>query len=519
MATSPAGCGHGGRDGDHGRRHVGHLVGRPVHLRGGAGGDGHQPDGGAAAGGTSVTITGTNLAGATAVEFGSTAATITSDTATQIVATSPAGDGHGERDGSHGGRDLGHVAGRPVHLRVGAGGDGHQSDLGSATAGATVTITGTNLANATAVKFGNAAATITSDTATQIVATSPAGSGTVDVTVVTAGGTSATSSADEFTYMAVTGVSPAAGPLAGGTSVTITGTGFTGATAVKFGSTAATITSDTATQIMATSPAGSGTVDITVTGPGGTTATSSADQFTYVAAPTVTGISPTSGPTTAGVTVTITGTNLANATAVKFGNAAATITSDTATQIVAMSPAGSGTVDVTVVTAGGTSATSSADQFTYLGTGRDRGILDPGGRDLHDGDDNPHKCRLQRGRHGNGHAATDAQRWGGRELRSGSGTATLSFSYVVAAGQGTAKLDYASTAALALNGGSIQDALGNAAVLTLPATGTDGLATRNIVIQTIAADQAVLGPNNDTAAGFTIHGGVVGDTYNCTISE
>ena len=64
---------------------------------------------------------------------------------------------------------------------------------------------------------------------------------------------------------------------------------------------------------------------------------------------------------------------------------------------------------------------------------------------------------------------------------SGSGTATLTFNYTVAAGQNTADLDYASTGALHLNGGSIQDAAGNAAVLTLPATGTDGLATQKIV--------------------------------------
>ncbi|MGA2255469.1 MAG: cadherin repeat domain-containing protein, partial [Thermoguttaceae bacterium] len=77
------------------------------------------------------------------------------------------------------------------------------------------------------------------------------------------------------------------------------------------------------------------------------------------------------------------------------------------------------------------------------------------------------------------------------------------------------------TAALALNGGGITDLGGSAAVLTLstPATGTDGLATRNIVIQTVAADQADLGPNNDTAAGFTIYGGVVNEAYSYTISD
>jgi hypothetical protein len=65
---------------------------------------------------------------------------------------------------------------------------------------------------------------------------------------------------------------------------------------------------------------------------------------------------------------------------------------------------------------------------------------------------------------------------------SGSGGSTLTFTYLVAAGQSTADLDYLSTSALGLNGGSITDTATNNAVLTLPATGTDGLATKNIVI-------------------------------------
>ena len=67
---------------------------------------------------------------------------------------------------------------------------------------------------------------------------------------------------------------------------------------------------------------------------------------------------------------------------------------------------------------------------------------------------------------------------------SGSGTATLTFTYMVAAGQNTTDLDYASTTALALNGGSIQDLAGNAAVLTLPATGTRRPGNQNITIET-----------------------------------
>ena len=98
----------------------------------------------------------------------------------------------------------------------------------------TVTITGTgflSVTGASGVQFGGVNAisyTVVSDTS--ITATSPSASaGVVDITVINATGTSATSSADQFTYddvPTVTAVSPIAGPIAGGTSVTITGTGF-----------------------------------------------------------------------------------------------------------------------------------------------------------------------------------------------------------------------------------------------------------------------------------------------------
>ncbi|RYE15079.1 MAG: hypothetical protein EOP51_27285, partial [Sphingobacteriales bacterium] len=79
----------------------------------------------------------------------------------------------------------------------------------------------------------------------------------------------------------VTALSPTGGPTGGGTSVTITGTNFSGATAVTFGATAATgFTVNSATQITATAPAGTGTVDVRITTAGGTSATSASDQFT-----------------------------------------------------------------------------------------------------------------------------------------------------------------------------------------------------------------------------------------------
>ena len=250
---------------------------------------GVSPSQGPGSGGTAVTITGTDLANATAVDFGVTAVTsFTSDTATSITLNSPLGAG--------GTVDV-RIVVNGVISAVNAPSDQFTfvaaptiTGISPATAsgGTAVTISGTNLANATAVHFGATLVTsFTSDTATSIVLNAPAAAGTVDVQVVTPGGTSAINEpADEFTFLApsVSGVSPAQGPAAGGTTVTITGTDLANATAVDFGSTQVTnFTSDTATSIVLTSPAGTaGAVDVRVVTPGGTSAVNApADQFSY----------------------------------------------------------------------------------------------------------------------------------------------------------------------------------------------------------------------------------------------
>ncbi len=166
-----------------------------------------------------------------------------------------------------------------------------------------VTISGSNLSGATAVDFGSTPAkSFSVVSSTEVSALSPAGSGTVDVTVTSAAGTSATSSADRFTYVApaptpqppvVSSISPTSGPESGSTQVTISGSNFSGATAVDFGSTPAkSFSVVSSTEVSALSPAGSGTVDVTVTSAAGTSATSSADRFTYTAPVTKPLVSP-----------------------------------------------------------------------------------------------------------------------------------------------------------------------------------------------------------------------------------
>ena len=260
------------------------------------------PSQGPTTGGTSVTITGTGFTGASAVTFGGTNATTFSVvSATQITATTPAGPAGAVNVAVTNTTGTANYAGGFTYVPPAPTVTGISPTQGPAAGGTTVTITGTNFTGAGGVSFGGIpAGSYSVVSATQATATSPAGTGTVDVTVTTPGGTSATSSADKFTYVpapTVSGLSPTQGPAAGNTTVTITGTGFTGASAVSFGGTAALSYSVvSATEITAKSPVGTGTVDVTVTTVGGTSATSSADQFTYIAAPTVTWSLAHAGP-------------------------------------------------------------------------------------------------------------------------------------------------------------------------------------------------------------------------------
>ncbi|MEU2174758.1 IPT/TIG domain-containing protein [Nocardia sp. NPDC019219] len=86
----------------------------------------------------------------------------------------------------------------------------------------------------------------------------------------------------------LTSASPGSGPVIGGTTVILTGTNLTAATAVGFGAISATsFTIDSATRITAVSPPARGVVRITVTSPSGL---SNGLPFTYVGTPAPCGV-------------------------------------------------------------------------------------------------------------------------------------------------------------------------------------------------------------------------------------
>jgi hypothetical protein len=196
-------------------------------------------------------------------------------------------------------------------------------------------------------------------------------SGAFAVTV-TATDTAGFQGSASFTWYAVgpsiTGVSPDTGPGAGGTKVSITGSDFSGATSVDFGSVPATSYSinRTGTKITAYAPAETaGTVNVVVTTSAGPSLPTTTDLYTYEG-PVVTALSKTGGPATGGTKVSITGSGLKGATSVLFGSTPAASFSVNAkgTKITAYSPAQSaGTVAVTVTTPGGTSPLTGADLF------------------------------------------------------------------------------------------------------------------------------------------------------------
>ncbi|MGW0086749.1 IPT/TIG domain-containing protein [Streptomyces sp. NPDC003393] len=236
---------------------------------------------------------------------------------------------------------------------------------GSTGGGTLVTVTGTNLSGTTEVKFGTKSATnVINVSPTQVTAVSPSGAGTVGVTVTTPGGTS---NPVPFFYVGApfkSSLSADSGPLAGGNTITVNGTGLSTATNVSFGgvSAAPTVNSDSSLSVVVPAGAAAGPVGVSVTTAGGT---NNGLSYTYVDTPTIVTVNPTSGPTSGGTAVTITGTNLDSTSSVTFDGTAAPFAVTSATTLSVVTPPGAaGAVDVVVTNPSGTA--TETDGFTYV---------------------------------------------------------------------------------------------------------------------------------------------------------
>jgi hypothetical protein len=327
-------------------------------------------------GGTDVvSITGTGfVVGSTSAKFGTVAAASVSCTSTtSCTATSPAESaGVANLSVSTPGGTSSTVAADQFTYDAAPTVSALSPEAGPLGGGTVVSLSGTGLADVTGVYFNGTAATVYSiGSDSSMSATSPAGTGVVDVTVTNETSTSTTSSADQFSYDAVptvSGLSRNAGRTAGGDVVTITGTGFVpGETTASFGTGPAISALCSATSCSVTVPSLlAGPIAITVSTPGGTSTDVPADQFTSDDAPTVSAVSPSSGPPGGGTLVNLAGTGLADATGISFNNTAAeTYLINSDTSVTATSPAGTGVVDITVTNETGTSPISSADEFSY----------------------------------------------------------------------------------------------------------------------------------------------------------
>ncbi|WP_341882121.1 FG-GAP-like repeat-containing protein [Synechococcus sp. UW140] len=246
-----------------------------------------SPSTGSPAGGNSITITGTNLAGATAVTIGGTAVNFTVVSSTSITTTTPA-----------------HTAGAVGIEVTTVGGTNSANTLYSyvptvtqnlsnlANNATTLTITGTGFdpiaANNTVI-LSSGTGTVTSATATQLTVTFITAPIEEELRAeVFTNGISSGNQVEVSTIVlapVIDSISPAAGPRAGGSTITIAGQNFINVTGVSIGGIAATnFTVVNGEKITATIPPGIfGPADVLVTTVNGTNSTTANTEFNYTA--------------------------------------------------------------------------------------------------------------------------------------------------------------------------------------------------------------------------------------------
>ena len=261
---------------------------------------------------------------------------------------------------------------------------------GSSAGGTVVSINGAGFVAPATVTFGGVPATsVTVVSPYLITATTPPGAvGPVGVLVSSPSGAVGGMTSGftyELAWPRVTGVSPSTGALTGGTTLTITGSGFApGATVTIAGQPAATVSAVSPTQITVTTPPGpSGNATILVTNPGGAIS-GLASAFQYSANPqpqapppsavSINSVTPPIGPSGGGTAITIYGTGFVSGATVTISGISVSATVVSSTQITAVTPAVSGTGAVTVTVTNPSASTASLPSaFTYSAGGTSGG--------------------------------------------------------------------------------------------------------------------------------------------------
>ncbi|MEV4516149.1 IPT/TIG domain-containing protein [Dactylosporangium sp. NPDC049525] len=332
-------------------------------------------------GGTEVAITGGNLSSATSVRFGENTAQfrkVETNGVTTLVATTPP-HAKGAVDvtvsNAAGASALNSQARfqyqAPLPVVTGL-----SAASASVLGGDVLTVTGTNLDGATAVRIGANAATnvkVLSPTTITFAVPAKLTPGIYDVTVMTASGTSATVAADKLAIVnppapTIVSLSVTSGPTYQTTPVIVTGTNLGGVTAVRVGNVSALYQRVSDTQLKVTMPvhaAGQATVKVTTVGG---VVEGTAAPFTYVAppAPTVTTVTPAIGGTKTWTTVEVAGSNFGTVERVTSNGAMVSFAKLSDGRLkVYLPPRAPGIVQIQVITKGGTSAVATASTFTY----------------------------------------------------------------------------------------------------------------------------------------------------------
>jgi Tfp pilus assembly major pilin PilA len=351
-----------------------------------------SPSSGSVAGGITVTLSGTNLQGITAVTIGGVAATgvsvVNNTSVTAVVPAYVGGPLNADvlvSDGSSNASLAGGFSYQGVSPTLSSISPVSSSVVG----GVSATVQGSGFIPGTAVSIGGVAATnvvvVNSSTLHLTVPAYINGSLIKDVLVNNGVGSATLVGGFTYTVQAPTvhGVSPSTGSVVGGTLISLTGTGFTPGTTVRVGGIAATnVTVLNSTSLTAITPAyAGGALNGAVEVDNGVSNASLPGAFTYQPiAPAVLSVSPGTGPAAGGTTLTITGSGFVPGMTVSVGgHAASTVTLTSTTTLTAVTPAyvsGSLSKDVVVSNSAGSGSLVAA--FTYTAGAPTVGSISPG---------------------------------------------------------------------------------------------------------------------------------------------